>query len=1026
MANNKLEVKSGTLKLPPGTSTSDGSLGEIRMNVSGELERYNGVSWVALASGTTAADISFDNTASGLTATDVQAAIDEVEGRLDTAETNISNKVTGPASAADYNLASFDGTTGKLVRDSGVAINATFDMSGINDLAMTGDLDASDALVVDLANTNTASTVTVGGGNGGNAINIGTGTGANVINIGGANSTINMAGTVNNQNVTNLDVDDKLITINKGGAAASGGVSGIEVEENAVITGYVETSADRNSWAFKAPNTNGVATLTPGAAADDVVLRQATQTLTGKTIDGDDNTVQDLALTSLKTVLADASKFIVRDASGIPVSNTKAVPSGVVVGTTDAQVLTAKDIDGGTASDTSRITIPKNTTSNLNALTRKEATIVYDTDTNTLKYDDGSTLNEIGSGSGAGRVNFLTGDDTNFKNSVGNYTTFDEGAVSTPVDLTGGSASVVSAARSTAFDSTGGLRISHSAADGQGEGVTVPITTTLESKYLSSVMDIEFTYKSSSGYADDKLEVWVYDVTNATLIQPSNYKIKASTVPNKFKAQFQTSSNGTSYRLGFFCPNTTATAYDLDIDDVVVGPSIYNYGMPAFDSKSFTPTGSWVSNTTYSGMYSRQGEFASAKIKLALTGAPTATNLTVNLPFTIDTAKLNTDILTQPLGFGVLYDSSAGARYGVKVTYNSSTSVALRYDVNSSFDDASVNSTTPWTWASGDLIEFDLVNVPVLGWSSSVQMSSDADQRVCNFSVYKNTDQTGVNPNNSAVKLQFDTKSGSSVAYDTHGAFDNITNYRFTAQTSGEFEFSGFALVASTNVLANIYQLRLHVNGSWVRIIDEKTPPATTRFSLSGSAKLKLNAGDYVELYFFGAGNNSASTLTIYGGSTTMLFSGFKIQGPSAIGATETISAQYTGAGPTGTLGAAWNVVKYGTKVKDSHGSYDTSTGVYTIKAAGDYYVDGKFVVAGTFSADQQIGCSIYVNGSAVHKIVDRIYGAPTDVAGRCFGLLPSLKANDTVEIRSYCTGSGLSFGTEAASNTFTLHRVGI
>lgn len=126
-----------------------------------------------------------------------------------------------------------------------------------------------------------------------------------------------------------------------------------------------------------------------------VVGTSDSQTLTNKTIDGDDNTVQDLALTSLKTNLADANKFIVRDASGIPVSNTKAVPSGAVVGTTDAQVITAKDIDGGTATNTNRITLPKDTTTNLNALTRKEATLVYDTTIDTVKADDGSTLIDL-------------------------------------------------------------------------------------------------------------------------------------------------------------------------------------------------------------------------------------------------------------------------------------------------------------------------------------------------------------------------------------------------------------------------------------------------------------------------------------------------------------------------------------------------------------------------------------------------------------------------------------------------------
>lgn len=69
------------------------------------------------------------------------------------------------------------------------------------------------------------------------------------------------------------------------------------------------------------------------------------QTLTNKTIDGDDNTVQDLALSSLKTELADASKFLVRDASGVVISNTKGVPTGDVVGTSDSQILTNKTID---------------------------------------------------------------------------------------------------------------------------------------------------------------------------------------------------------------------------------------------------------------------------------------------------------------------------------------------------------------------------------------------------------------------------------------------------------------------------------------------------------------------------------------------------------------------------------------------------------------------------------------------------------------------------------------------------------
>ena len=73
--------------------------------------------------------------------------------------------------------------------------------------------------------------------------------------------------------------------------------------------------------------------------------------------------------------------------------------------TTNTKAVTNKDIDGGTASNTSRITVPKDTKANLEALTRKEATLVYASDLDKLYADDGTSLKEIGSG-GSG-INYL-------------------------------------------------------------------------------------------------------------------------------------------------------------------------------------------------------------------------------------------------------------------------------------------------------------------------------------------------------------------------------------------------------------------------------------------------------------------------------------------------------------------------------------------------------------------------------------------------------------------------------------------
>lgn len=60
------------------------------------------------------------------------------------------------------------------------------------------------------------------------------------------------------------------------------------------------------------------------------------------------------------------------------------------------QVLTNKDIDVASASNVSRLTIGKAIKTALDALTRKEATVVYGTDTKQLYIDDGTQLVAVG------------------------------------------------------------------------------------------------------------------------------------------------------------------------------------------------------------------------------------------------------------------------------------------------------------------------------------------------------------------------------------------------------------------------------------------------------------------------------------------------------------------------------------------------------------------------------------------------------------------------------------------------------
>jgi hypothetical protein len=102
-------------------------------------------------------------------------------------------------------------------------------------------------------------------------IAIGTGT-ATSINIGNPSCTVNIVGNVISESTSVLQVSDPLITINKGGASGSASSSGIEIEENSVITGYLTTSADRTSFTLKAPASSGIATVVPGSG---IVLNQS-------------------------------------------------------------------------------------------------------------------------------------------------------------------------------------------------------------------------------------------------------------------------------------------------------------------------------------------------------------------------------------------------------------------------------------------------------------------------------------------------------------------------------------------------------------------------------------------------------------------------------------------------------------------------------------------------------------------------------------------------------------------------------
>jgi hypothetical protein len=125
---------------------------------------------------------------------------------------------------------------------------------------------------------------------------------------------------------------------------------------------------------------------------------------------------------------------------------------------------------------------------------------------------------------------------------------------------------------------------------------------------------------------------------------------------------------------------------------------------------SFVPTGSWVTNTTYTGFYRRVGEQLEVEVMIALAGTPTSGgSLTITLPnsYSVDTAKTvmgNTS--TAACGIGNARDAGV-TNYTLIVVYNTTTTVKVKDVIASgtyATQNEDVDPTHPISFGNADEI----------------------------------------------------------------------------------------------------------------------------------------------------------------------------------------------------------------------------------------------------------------------------------------------------------------------------------
>jgi microcystin-dependent protein len=567
---------------------------------------------------------------------------------------------------------------------------------------------------------------------------------------------------------------------------------------------------------------------------------------------------------------------------------------------------------------------------------------------------------------------------------------------------------------------------------------------TIDSAYRSKVLQISFeyavaagTFAAGSASADSDITVWIYDKTNAVMIQPVTYKLFANgALSTTFNSYFQANPNSTSYRLILHSATSSALAYDLKVDMVSVNPQIVTTGNVRGPVGSIIATGSLTPPMGYlyaDGSAVSRTNYAYLFQAIGTTFGVGDGSTTFNLP-----------------DLRGIFARGAGTQTFGSITYSATLGTKQNDQMQGHIHQyLGVNSTGT---GSSSLVVQTTQNGPFTGGISTP--ASDGTN---------GTPRTGseTRPANQAVAYHVCFDSGSvqmsdSIDYD-RAEIGTVHAYAgLTAPT-------GFLLCDGTAVSRSLYSDLYAVIGTTYGVGDGSTTfnlPDTRGIFLRGAGTNPSNGSNTTTIgtrqlddfkshtHAINTWNGNTSAATNIFGTQSAVFQGTTNTGgaggtetrpanvgvnyiirhakrvvPSSIAATETIAAFGQTTAGLSIPNNAWTPVTTPTIVDSTHGALTTG-GVFTAPAPGRYAVSvtAFFGTNGTGSR----GVRVRKNSGDTGLGNFTPAGSTASTGATVSGYL-RLNAGDTMTMEAFQnSGGAVSLGTTPdVASTFSIVRVG-